>query len=503
LKENKNKKLIKNVKIYVNNINFNTLKDLKTIFKKYNKVKNLIASQYSSINSLNILGDYKKEIRDVWTANGKLEEFSIPKRYVRLAIDDSIGNIKTNWVACFEKCKILISNNKNLSDEEKHYLRYLIKIKDLLCCVLTDKNVIIPEQFLNLNIKKLNSLIKRYVRKSLPSKSKYSKTSSIMIDETQYTVNKLNFSLSGLIKNHPYKLKLNTLSNLTGNIRLKLVNDTLVIYNSIDTKTYKNVNTNEIGVDKNYINVFDTNNGNSYGKDFNKLSNSYTDTLNAVNKKRQEYYVKIKELKEEISNSTDFSKIKKLEIKLNNIYKFNLGFIKYNRLKNKLQENLRKLINIAVKDLISYENPSLIVVENLDFQPKKNSKSNFKTTKKGRNKLSGFVKGVVQDRLEYISKKENIKNLKVNAAYTSQTCSKCGCQGNRTDDMFYCQNTNCVYHGGVSSGLNAGQNVFKRKDDKEISLKTKPYIVLSILNKRLVDNERVKSISEPNQPRPT
>jgi hypothetical protein len=98
-------KIKKNINAYTEEIENSIFKDLCFIFSIYGSVKNCVYSRYSSICSYNKVHDHNKQIRDAWTKEGRLDLFGIPKRYVRMAIDDSIGNIKTMWVL---NCSTLI-----------------------------------------------------------------------------------------------------------------------------------------------------------------------------------------------------------------------------------------------------------------------------------------------------------------------------------------------------------------------------------------------------------
>lgn len=454
----------KNINTYVFDIDPKNLTDLYFLFNKYNKIQNYVSNRYSGIKSINLIFNSNKEIRDVWTKNGLLDSFGIPKRYVRNAIDDTIGKIKSNWTNTIKKVKEKIKNN-NFNDIEKHYL-YKMLFRNNLYNILNNYYMEIDNEFKQLNINKLNNYIKRNIRKELNSNPYFDKF-SMMIDDGMYNVNELCFKLSGLNKGYRYKLKLNTSIKLNGNIRLQLdyKKNILKISNVIKTKTIKNNNENIIGIDKNYNNVIESSNGNHYGLKLNEIQNDYTDYLSEKNEKRQYYYNRIKK-------STDKKEIDKIK---NN----NLGKIKYNKKKNKFQEELRKKINKSIKNLINNENPKLIVSENLNFNSTKIR------NKKSKNKLNKWVKGIIRKRLEYYCKKYNINYKIINAAYTSQICSSCGHFGDRVKDMFYCHQCGRVVH----SGFNAAQNILYRLYDKEIELYTPYKKVRLILEKRLKDNE--------------
>ena len=473
--------VLKNVDYYSVKLDSSLYKELSTIISRYNRVKTKIAQQYSSINSITKIYNARKDIRDVWTANGTLDSFNIPKRYVRNAIDDAVGNIKSAWSNTKKSIKHHIAKDKNIKDIEKHYIYYVLKSNEILQSILTYNKYDVPTKFNEITsdrIKFLNKLIRRLVRKFLPKKSTYSNIGSILIDNEMYNFRDDMFYLTGYNKSKRYEIQLKSKVYLDGSLRLKLNDGYLRIMNNIEIKAKENNNTEVIGVDKNYINVLDTSKSTSYGVGLNDLQNNYIDVLNEKNKKRQYYY-------ELIKNTTDKRKI-------TNIKKFNLGKKKYNRNKNRLKEEIMKKINVAVKTLIYTEKPKEIVVEDLTFTSKNKRSKNKKT----KNKLSSWVKGEVQDRITYISSTQGVKITAVNAAYTSQTCDSCGHFGVRKDNMFHCLNCDKV----VYSGFVAACNICDRKYDTDITLHTKPSDVLRIINERLSDTTwKSKKISMSNR----
>ena len=168
--------------------------------------------------------------------------------------------------------------------------------------------------------------------------------------------------------------------------------------------------------------------------------------------------------------------------KKNNIVKFNLGKKKYDRLKNKEMEEIRKFVNKNINDMLSLEQICELVLENLNFTTK-----NRKYIKLLNRRLSGWIKGYLDERLEYKCKEKDIKYTKVNAAYTSQTCGCCGLLGKRNADKFYCVHNNCYGSKGVDAGQNAARVILNRKSDKDISLTTYPSQVKKLLELRLLE----------------
>ena len=166
-----------------------------------------------------------------------------------------------------------------------------------------------------------------------------------------------------------------------------------------------------------------------------------------------------------------------------NINKFNLGTVKYNKEKNRLQEEMRKHVNISVNELITKESPKEIAVEELNFNGRK------KYSKKINRVLSTWTKGYIQQRIDYKTELNNIKQITVNAAYTSQICPNCQHFGVKRNDMFYCSNNNCGLNGGVNSGHVAAEVILQRSYDKDITTYTPYRKVKSILQKRLEENK--------------
>jgi hypothetical protein len=176
----------------------------------------------------------------------------------------------------------------------------------------------------------------------------------MLIDSEMYSYDSENILLTSMAKNKRFKFKINTNDRFTGSIRIVIEDNRILFSKAINIKTnIIEYNQERIGIDKNYINCFDTSNETSYGVKLNGKIVSLSDKLQAKNSKRQVYYNKIKYEK-------DLRKI-------DNIKKFNLGKKKYNKTKNALHEEIHKHVNVAVNEMIRIEKPKEIVMEKLDL----------------------------------------------------------------------------------------------------------------------------------------
>ena len=94
--------------------------------------------------------------------------------------------------------------------------------------------------------------------------------------------------------------------------------------------------------------------------------------------------------------------------------------------------------------------------------------------------MSRWVKGYIDERLEYKAGCWNITVTVINPAYTSQYCHICGQHVDRNNDTVKCPSC-----GTLDANINAAKNILHRKHDKEITLYTPYKKVKEILDKRI------------------
>jgi len=497
--------LKKTIKQYCYNINSEDLKELNKIAFNYMKAKNYFYSRYSGIKTYNLLFNIKNIIRNDLTKdiNIRLINFNLPARYWKICLEECIGAIKSCWTNTLNKVKVNVKNNNTLSDNEKHYIFYILKWHELLYNVLNNIDFNIPEKvkFNNIDYNKLNNYIKRQVRKHKFNTPHTTINNRFFIDTMMYLYKNNNIRIQSSIKNERIVLKTNTnqVFNKILNIIIDNNNKSIKICCPIDIKQKENDNNNIIGIDKNYENVIASSNDNIYGDDINKLYNNYTDLVNINGKKKTK--LRLLRNKFEINNP----------VKYNNIINNNLGNKKH--LKNicKVKEQFKSLINNSLNEFIENEKPKTIIVEKLDFNGKKkkfkkkiNGNKSLKfnknrLNKKVKNKLSSWCKGYINERIIYKSYINNIDIKYINAAYTSQICSNCGFFiGERSaTNEFYCPHCDK----GLNVHYNSAMNILNRFNENNITLYTKYTDVKKILldrNKQMLELKTGTSKTQDN-----
>ena len=116
-----------------------------------------------------------------------------------------------------------------------------------------------------------------------------------------------------------------------------------------------------------------------------------------------------------------------------------------------------ELINFYVKEFISQEQPDEVVIESLKNVK---HKSSGKVYKKIMNKLQHWSYDRTFNKLEQLSESKGFTIKKVDPAYTSQTCSKCGSvhKESRKGELYEC--VNCGMK--LDADYNAALNILQR-----------------------------------------
>lgn len=126
----------------------------------------------------------------------------------------------------------------------------------------------------------------------------------------------------------------------------------------------------------------------------------------------------------------------------------------YNALQSKIRSFIKNEIGRILNKLAS-KGYAVFMVEKLDFR-------GGGLSRRMNRLLSRTYRKVIKDKLVRLEEKYGITTVEVNAAYTSQECSKCGfvSKGNRkSQSAFHCT---CCGH-KVNADVNAARNIVKRR----------------------------------------
>lgn len=416
------------------------MQKLLEIAKDYAKVKNYVYQRFGGIGSLSKLYP-GYTVQNEMTQSGLKAELGLPSVYFYLAVFDALGDIKTQWSKTKTAVLKQINKNEEFTQEEKHYLRFALKVDGCLANILCGKRVEVPpmmeekyKEFLSgdIRIEKLNSYLCRQIRKKL-KKMHTDKAEGFSIAERAY-----RYGSNGNGRDRTYGIFISTKEKrkriyipLTDTntykkqlyVKLDVKNNTIqiAIPKEKKIKHYEEY-TNEIGISIGMWQMITTHEGHIYGEMFGEKQN---------------------ELAEFIANSSKtFHKEKEN----------NTGRKKYFAKKARLEAALHDYINYELNRFIAVEHPQII------YLPKLPKPSVSGVNKKINYSSALWQRGYIRKRFEQKCKENSVDIVEVIGKGISTECSRCGEQGNYYRDSFKC--SICGYE--EDKKCNAAQNALIR-----------------------------------------
>jgi IS605 OrfB family transposase len=345
----------------------------------------------------------------------------------RATLSDALDDIKANREAAKEK--VVHHIFRNIDDKDKRQELF--------------------KQLKNDSVWMNNSYLRRLMRKYWKHGKNHTFNQMVLEPGSYkcFSQNGKNYiEVISLIRCKRIAIPIGSNYSITGQIRLILREGQVEIHYMIDNTDERVCGTTNLGIDKGYTEAFVDSEGEFYGKGLGDVLSKESDFL----KKKYQRRNKIKAVLDKVEQ--------KNSKKAKRIRKHNLGRKKLNRRKQRLQAKVKTIVFTATNRVV--DKAKTIVCEDLT--------KTFKSKNLGKNtnrRLSGWIKGLMASAIDIVASRRGSRVVQINAAYTSQTCSKCGCFGKRTRDKFHCA-SGC---GAVmQADLNAATNILARLDDKEL-----------------------------------
>lgn len=392
------------------------MQKLTDIAKDYCAVKNYVYQRYGGINSLpKLYPGYT--VQNEMTASGLRGELGIPSVYFYLAVFDALGDIKSQWARTKTAVRKSVGANAGFTEEERHYLRFLIKTNDAFEGVLMQKP---PADW------KLPAEIR----------NRYSALSERLQDETgrlhRYLCRKVRrcqvkphsvtcdgfFSSGGTHRYADHGIYLTTKERrkrifipLTdGNqyksqIYVKLFPERNGVELKAAIQTAVRVHpdyVSQVGISLGMSAMVTTHEGHIYGEKLgiyqNRLSGWIREQTGKYNANRGAAP----------------------------------GRAKYTSKKHRMQEFLHSYINMELNRFLREEKPKAVYLPKLP-PPKGNG-----AVKKINYSAAMWQRGYIRERLEQKCREQSVELVKVYAKDISRQCSRCGAYGHATHRNFSC-----------------------------------------------------------------
>ena len=417
-----------------------TMDFLRGIAQDYSKVKNYIYKRYSGIKSLNRLTpafDIMTEVR----RSGIRTQLELPSAYFAPAVIDAVADIKGMWGMLKKKLGTLIAANENLSDEDRIYLRTVMRLDKIYAAVLNNEEYEMPRKAkgLDIDVKRLNNLLCRLTRKYL-TKLEVSSTDYFCIESNGYTYREGAIYIASRTPKQRIQIPLKDSNICRRQIRLCIRKDYAALALPVEAKIKKHEDyRNTIYIHIGYQDMFTLSNGHVYGQSLGSMTSIETQRLTDKNRTRAR-------IRAACQQSVEAGDSRRADCLKNN----NLGTLKYEKRKGKERARAETFINTEINKMLVTEKPNKIVIT----RPIMINKSKLSVKSSNRMMTRSF-NGYIRERLSYKCRIHSIELIEINSKGTGSVCSQCGAEGKRLQDGFHC--AECGYESTIA--VNGARNI--------------------------------------------
>ena len=395
------------------------------------KVKNYIYARYGGIGSLaKLYPGYT--IQNEMTASGLRESLGLPSVYFYLALFDALGDIRGQWSRVKMKLGELVGKNERFCQEEKHYLRFVLKISNAFTAVLNQEPVVLKKtmqmQYDELagavDVQKLHYYLCRKVRKYLVRLHTES-ADGFSVSEKAYRYKDHGIYLATKENRKRVFIPLTDNNAYAAQIYVKLEPERrgVVIHAPVRVTVRRHEDyVNHVGLAMGMTVMLTTDEGRQYGAEFGSYQMEYAEWIRS-------------EMGSWHRNREN-----------------NPGRKKHNAKKQRYEEQLHSYINGELNRFLHEEKPKVVYLPRL---PKAQEGG---VNKKINNSAVLWQRGYIRRRLEQKCREHSVELREVFAKGISVECSRCGAEGKKEQGRFYCPS--CGF--SAEDKINTACNVKKR-----------------------------------------
>jgi putative transposase len=446
-------------------LNKNKWTAIESLCQAYAKEKNYWLDILKEWKYQALLG-LPRKIRDEFIQRKYQSKYSLQARHWKLALQDAVETWDKSWKAHFIAIRSKIFSCFK-QENERRYAYWLVKGYSQFSDMMQGK-VCKPAFDIDEKIcQKIVAYVQRQVKKHKPKKPVVKKMRSIKFDASSYSVFEQNgtqyIKVMSLTKGHRITIPLTGKGTIQGNVCLVIEGKDLFIHVSQEIIPATQLPGPIEAVDFGYSETMTDTEGKRYSTQFGDILTKASDARHIKMKRRHKLHA-VRKKKNQTSK------------KKSNVLQYNLGKQKLNTQTKKVRVSLEKEINTSIHQLLDCKSPSILVTENLSHC------FSYHQSKNMNRKLSAWVRGKLQERVEFKALAKGFRHEQVNPAYGSQTCICCGFvdRSNRNGDKFKC--VHCK-HEDIADRV-AALNYLRRFDDETIGLYTPYSQVKSILLER-------------------
>lgn len=414
------------------------MKKLQEIGADYAKVKNYVYQRYSGIRSLSkIYPGYT--VQNEMTKSGLREELGLPSVYFYLAVFEALRDIKIQWSETKKAVLRQINANEGLTGEEKHFLRYTLKVSNVFEATLNGTPLKLPQDIKRqydllsseVKVKKLENYLRRQVRKR-PFRLHTNTEDRFSVTERAYRYGDHGIYISVKEKRKRIFVPLTDTNCYSRQLSIQLYPDrgAIEIRLPVDVSVKKHDSyTGHTGISLGMHTMLTTDEGHVYGE------------------KLGEYQARLSDwLREQtgIYNQNRHA---------------NPGRKKYEDRKHKKEEQLHSYINQELNRFLKTEKPEIL------YMPRYPAAGTAGPAKAINYHVTSWQRGYIRRRLAQKCREQSIELEEVFAKDISSQCSRCGTIGQMREQEFFCPNCGLK----ADKKTNAARNARKRGEEQKNS----------------------------------
>ncbi|MDE7360129.1 MAG: hypothetical protein K2N39_12030, partial [Lachnospiraceae bacterium] len=348
------------------------MRKLQEIAGDYRTVKNYVYQRYGGIKSLSIIYP-GYTVQNEMTASGLRASLGLPSVYFYLAVFDALGDIKNQWTQTKGRIEKCIRENENLTPEDRHYLRFVMKQSDCFEAILLEKEIQLSEAWektfrevrTGVEENRLNQYLRRQVRRHF-KKMHTDTVDGFSVSGKAYRYDNHGIYLAIKEKRKRIFIPLTDNNRYTKQLYIRIFPEerNVVIHAPVERKVRQHEDyRGEIGLAMGIRTMFVTDKGSIYGE-------KYSDHQYALSEYVREGNIRYRRNKDK-----------------------NPGRKKYTAGRERREEALHTYINAEINRMLRTEKPGVI------YLPKLPQSSKAGVNKKINSSVSMWQKGYVRNRL--------------------------------------------------------------------------------------------------------
>ena len=405
---------------------------LREVAEGYRLVKNHVYDRYGGKGGLSkIYPGYT--VQNEMTKSGLRAQLGMPSVYFYLAVFDALGDIKAQWTRTKTKIQKLVGLNENLTEEEKHYLRFLLKIPNAFEAALNRGEIRLPGEMqkkydglaTSVDGEKLRRYLRRQVRKYHEAHLHTDAATGFSATERAYRYGDHGIYLSTKQNRKRVFVPLTDNNRYDSQIYVKLIPESSRIEINVPIQVSVRSHgdySSEVGLALGIFTMLTTDQGHCYGETLGEMQTEYAQWV----RERTAGY--------------------------NRSRTANPGRKKYNEQKRRRQERIHSYINQELNRLFREEKPGRIYLVKLP--PPKAGGINRKINQG----VTLWQRGYIRNRLALKCRENGVELVDVLGKDVSSECSRCGGTGEKKEGMF-----TCVHCGQtMEEKVTTARNVLKR-----------------------------------------